>query len=225
MSRPLIDQIISHPNSTFTADSILELECLSEPVLTQLLLTLTSVPDKDVQTLNSSVPNAAEIQTLLEDLSVCQEDLQNVAKEEHRILSALNKYGVKRPSVLTYNTNNTAAVNDVMIQNYINTARTPLTIVLNEGMAARKEIKGRAINEILSSTSGVYTPNDLDQMSLANLSKLSSALQIKSRPVQQPDYSAVGLADNFRQVTAAFPANNFGDAVISQEPLDPPKLW
>ena len=225
MSRPLIDQIINHPNSTFTSDSILELECLSEPVLAQLLLGLTSAPDKDVQTLNSSVPNATEIQTLLEDLSACQEDLQNVAKEENRILSALNKYGVKRPSVLTYNTNNAAAVNDVMIQNYVQTGRTPLAVMLNEGMMARKELRSKAINEILSNTSGVYTPNDLDRMSSADLSKLSNALQVKTRPIPQSDYSAVGLADNFQQVTAAFPANNFGDGVISNDPIDPPKLW
>ena len=222
----LIEQIVNHPNSSFAPEAIAELEILSEPVLQQVLFSLASAPEKEVQTLNSTQTNSAELQTLLEDLKICQEDLQSVAREETRLLTALNKFGVKRPSVLTYNTNNAASMNDLMIQKYIQSAGTPLAVMLCEGVAARRELRGKAINEILSCSSSVYSPQDLERMSSADLSKLSSALQVKARPVPQPDFSAMAMADNFRQVTSTFnPMMMAGDGVISQDPLEVPDLW
>jgi DNA polymerase III gamma/tau subunit len=232
----LIDQIVEHPNSTFTPESISELEILSEPVLRQILLGMTSMNDADVQTLNSSMPNAAEIQTLLEDLAACQEDLQTATKEESRILSTLQKHGVNRSSVLTYNTNNAAMLNDKSVYQYVQTNSTPVSVALREGIAARAELRSKAIQEIMSCTSGVYTAQDLDNMPSSDLSKLSTALA-KSRPVNQiPDYSALNVADNFLRVSNApynpMGAEGFmngimtGAGVVSSDPLEaPPRLF
>ena len=224
----LIEQIVKHPNSTFTPESVYELEVLSESVLQQILLGMTSAaPEKDVQTLNTAVPNATELQALLDDLAGCQEDLQAVAKEETRILTALSKFGVKKPSVLTYNTNNVAPMNDLLIQRYVQSGTTQLAVMLREGLGARKELRGKAINDILSSTSGVYTPQDLDNMSSADLSKLSNALSRNKPTVQMPDYSALTVADNFRQVANAQYNNalGFGEGVPTNDPINPPSLW
>ena len=220
-TQTLIDQILNHPNTAFTPETAFELEVLSEPVLQQLLLSMTSVPNNnnDTKTLNSSVPHSAELQALLDDLVTCQEDLTTIAKEETRILGTLQKFGVRRPSVLTYNTRNAQQLNDVMIQKYIQAGTTPLAVVLQEGIAARGELRTKAINEILSCTSGVYTTHDLERMGSSDLAKLSNAL-VKTRPTSLvPDYSAVNVADSFRQVINT-PFNAM-EGVVSTEDISP----
>ena len=224
MSVPvLIDQIVNHPNSTFAPESAHELEALSESVLRQILLSLASTPEKDVQTTNAA--NSEELKNLLEDLRACQEDLQTAAKAEAHILASLQKFGVKRPSVLSYNTTN-AAVSEGAIQKYLQTTVTPFTVVLNEGIVARKELRSKAINNILLNTSGVYTPDDLDRMPSVDLNKLSEALRVRTSTTPQPDYSAMIVADNSRNLGGFLGASSaFGEATVATDVIDPPKIW
>ena len=224
MSVPaLIDQIVNHPNSTFAPESASELEMLSESVLRQILLGLATVPEKDTQTTNSSA-NSEELQNLLEDLRLCQEDLQNAVKAETQILASLQKFGVKRPSVLSYNTTN-ATVSEGAIQKYLQTTVTPFTVVLNEGIVARRELRSKAINNILLNTSGVYTADDLDRMPSVDLNKLSEALRVRTSTTPQPDYSAMTVADNSRNLGGIFGSTGYGEASVTNDVIDPPKLW
>jgi hypothetical protein len=222
----LIQTIISLPSSAFSEKDRGAMEVLPEDVLHRMYMSM-SMPE--VPAPAAPRENTGE---LLEELAEVQDDLKYCIQTEGDLLRRLNAAGVAKTSVIPkpqVHTVNTAAVsqnpqlNDMLVKRYLETQRTPLTAVVQEGLTARNEIRQQAIETIVTNAAGVYSHEDLMQMSSNQLNKLSSALATKRAANPISDFTLNGLANGY---TPVVPNNtHHGGGVISEDPLEVPRLW
>ncbi len=211
----LVQQILNHPNSAFGPNDEAWLSQTAPEALQRILLSMETAP--------TMTTNADPVAVLQEDLAACQSDIKNCLGEEQRILTELASRGVQARSILTQTgiqTHNAASVlNDDTVHKYLSQNRTPLTVVVSEGMVARNEARRKSVDFILQNCNGAFAPQELEAMPTPTLQKWASTLQ-SQRPAQHQQWAGAAFADQTMPGTAAYTLNE-----SDGEPLEMPGLW
>lgn len=220
----IVDQLLNDPNSTLNKKDVEALRGMNKGTLKRLVLGLQTQPQ--------AVQNQAEpaeddpeavVQDLKKELRETQKNLHALIGIEQDLRTALNEYGVKTESVIEQSVavaNQQAppqsqALNGQTVWNWVVKSRDPVAYQLREGLDARKLVRQKSIDTILSCAKDIYTIPDLQRMPTVDLNKLAQVVMVNNQQHPQDNmvWDGLGLADQTM--------SNYNYA-RNDGPLDPP---